>query len=129
MLNALRTYLLSDPTLSGLIGTRLHPLTLPQGSTFPAISYQVVTNSHFHTLGGPVDLERPRIQFDVYATTYMVMDAVAEALRTALDAASGQLGGSPGIMVQGAFLDMQRDVYESDPQLYRRTMDFFLWLA
>lgn len=127
---ALRTHLLADVGLAALIGTRVHPLILPQGSVFPALTYQQISDLPGHTLGGPVDLHRIRMQIDVWASTYLSMEAVSAALRTALDGYRGQWGGSPpDIVVQGAFLQTERDLYEAEPTVFRRSADYFLWVS
>ncbi len=120
----IRTFLLADATLTTLIGTRLYPLTLPQNPTLPAMTYQWVSGERVHTADGALGLSRPRIQFDAWATTYLVAESVFEALRKRLDAFRGAAGAS---IIQGAFFDSERDLYESEPKLYRRSVDFFVW--
>ncbi len=120
----LRTFLLADATLTTLIGTRLYPLTLPQNPTLPAMTYQRISGERVHTADGAHGLNRARIQFDAWATTYLVAESVFEALRKRLDAFRGAAGAS---IIQGAFVDSERDLYESEPKLYRNTSDFDVW--
>lgn len=123
-----RTFLISDTALGGLIGSRVHPLMLPQAPTVPALTYQTVSTLPMHTLQQASALQRIRMQIDVWAKTYLDVETVATALNTCLDGFRGVMGGSPGLHVQGAFRAMERDWYDEAPQLYRRTIDYFLWV-
>ncbi len=126
---SLRDYLIADSGLSALVSERVHPVLLPQNSTLPAVTYQLISQDPLHTLDGPVNLNRPRVQFDVWADTYLEMEAVNDALRNALDGFTGGIGGSPpSLIVQGAFLVTERDLFESEPELFRRSADYFIWV-
>ena len=120
----LRTFLLADATLGGLIGTRLYPLKLPQDPTVPAMTFQWISGQRAHAADGAVGLASPRVQFDCWAETYLEVEAVFEALRKRLDGFRGTAGAS---RVQGAFFETERDDYEDEARLYRRSADFFIW--
>jgi hypothetical protein len=127
----LRTFLLADATISGLIGTRLFPLRLPQNPTLPAMTYSWISGDRVHTMAGARGPSRPRLQFDAWAKTYLEAEAVFEALRKRLDGFQGTAGS---VKVQGAFFASERDLYEDSADagtgsgvgLYRRTSDFFV---
>src|SRR3972149_1809320 len=127
----LRTFLLADATLSGLIGTRFYPLRLPQNPTMPAMTYSWVGGDRDHSMTGPIGISSPRIQFDAWAMTYLSAEAVFEALRKRLDSFRGTAGSTK---VQGAFFSVERDFYEDSADagtgsgigLYRRSSDFFV---
>ena len=120
----LRTFLLADATLGGLIGTRLYPLKLPQDPTVPAMTFQWISGQRAHAADGAVGLASPRVQFDCWAETYLEVESVFEALRKRLDGFRGTAGAS---RVQGAFFETERDDYEDEARLYRRSADFFIW--
>ena len=130
----IRTFLLADGTISGLVGTRIFPLKLPQAPTFPAITYQMISGGRSHTYGGAVGLASPRFQFDCWGATYLQAEALAEALRIRLDGFSGAMGASPSTVVQGVFFQDERDLYEDGADLgtgsgagvYRRSIDYFI---
>jgi hypothetical protein len=129
----LRTFLLADSALAALIGTRLHPLRLPQNPTLPAMTYQWVSGERAHALDGAVGLSSPRVQFDCWAGTYLQAEAVFEAFRKRLDGFRGDIGSTP-TKVQGAFFESERDMYEDSADagtgsgvgMYRRSADFFI---
>ena len=128
----LRTFLLGDPGLSGLVGTRVYPLRLPQQPALPAVTYAWVGGDRAHVLAGPAGVASPRLQFDCWAGTYLQAHAVFDALRRRLDGYRGLAGAAT--RVQGAFLEAERDFYEESADagtgsgvgLYRRSGDFFI---
>jgi hypothetical protein len=120
----LRAFILADGTVAGLIGTRLYPLTLPQAPTLPAMSYQWISGQHFNAMDAPSKLSGPRVQFTCWAATYLQAEAVVEALRKRLNGFRGMAGATE---IQGAFMESERDLYESDPALFARSADFFVY--
>lgn len=120
----IRTFLLADATLGGLVGTRVYPVKLPQDPTVPAMTYQWISGERHHAASGAVGLASPRIQFDCWAKTYLEAESMLEALRKRLDGFSGTAGASK---IQGAFFETERDSYEDASRLYGRSADFFVW--
>lgn len=86
MLADLRTYVLADTTISGLISTRLFLQRVPMETVLPHGSYQVlaedVNNSHD---GGVEVLNRDLVQFDLYADTATEALTIKEAFKTRLN--------------------------------------------
>jgi|WetSurSiteA1Bulk_404760.scaffolds.fasta_scaffold19697_2 hypothetical protein len=124
MIEALvRAQLLSDPTVFGLVATRIYPSMLPQAVTLPAISYFRVSTGRLLSHDGPSGLEHPLLQLDMWAESYDVAKALAAAVREALDgfASSGEL--------RGAFLSDERDIPEDTPGLVHLIGEYFVWAA
>ena len=119
-----RTFIIADATITGLIAARLYPIILPQEPTMPAMTYQWISGTRFHSMDGASKLSGPRVQFDCWAATYLDAEALFEALRKRLDGYRGPAGSST---IQGAFFSSERDLYESEPKLYRRSVDFFIF--
>lgn len=67
----LSAYILADPAIVALIGTRMYPLVLPQGVTYPAVSYYLVSVTELRDLSGPIGEEQARITFNAWAETYL----------------------------------------------------------
>lgn len=130
----LRTFLLADGTISGIVGQKIHPLRFPPTPAYPAILFSIITGDRSNHYRGADGLAAPRIQFDCYATTYLGAELLAEALRKRVNGFKGVMGGSPGTTVQGIFYDSERDFYEegadqgtgSGAGLYRRSVDYFV---
>lgn len=130
----LRTFILADGTISGIVGQKVHALRFPPFPAYPAIIFGIITGTRSHHFQGADGLASPRIQFDCYAITYLGAELLAEALRSRMDGFKGVMGGSPGTVVHGIFFDSERDLYEdgadqgtgSGAGLYRRSVDYFV---
>lgn len=114
----LRTYLLADATIAGLVGTRIYPAKLPQDPTMPAIMYQYIDGNSDISTDGPTGLATSTVQVDCWGASYSQMDALYEAVRLRLN---GYAGGDE---VQGVFLVRKRDLYDDEAELFRRTADW-----
>lgn len=82
---AIQNYLLSNATVSGLIGTRYWPMVLDQDyhdDDGPAVTYEFISTDDNHTLtDGRVELVTSRIQFVCYSQLLSSALAVARAIR------------------------------------------------
>jgi len=76
--------LVADPALAALVGTRIYPDSAPQNPAMPFIVYYEFANPVQQSLSGPVAVDRPRIQYSTYSTSYAQSLAVIAALRTAI---------------------------------------------
>lgn len=110
------TVLTADPTVSGLVGTRIYPLLMPQGVTLPALSYQRVATAPHDDLEGTQNHEWVRIQIDVWDADYAGAKTLADAVHAALQ-----------VTPVYAQLLMELDDYDSDLKLYRVILDFNVW--
>jgi hypothetical protein len=84
------TSLTTDPSLSALIGTRLYPNDAPQDPVLPFIVYYEFANPCDQAMTGQIAVNKPRVQYSIYAGSYVDAMAVADALRPAL-LATGEL--------------------------------------
>ena len=107
------------PALSG----RVYPLKLPQNVLYPAVSYQRISGlriSAFKRDTTPVDAT---IQVDLYCERgngYAAFMGYALSVRVALQR---QASGNAIDM----FLAAERDDYEEDTDLFRKTYDVRVW--
>lgn len=121
---ALYAKLTSAANLTELVSNRVYPVKLPQNPTLPAITYQRVSTSRYHTHDtGFSGLARPRFQFDCYASSYLGAKNLLEALRATLEGFSGYVGTT---RIQGALSQNETDFYEDVSGLYRRSIDFMI---
>lgn len=127
---ALRTVLLADATLSGLIGTRLYPVKLPQEPTLPAGVYtNVAPGRRVYTHDGDSGLRRKRIQFtwfgeDGASPAYDVARSVAAAAAAVL---SGLRTTVAGEVIQGIFIEDGLDAQDPEPGRWLVTFDAIVW--
>lgn len=87
----LTAYLLDYPGLAALIDDKLYPDELPQGIKLPAVIYSKISDVKDHTLVGQNRLERPMLQFTVFAGTKTAARDIANQLKVALCDFQGML--------------------------------------
>jgi len=119
----LRTLVLSNGSVAGLIGTRLYPNKLPQSPTYPAVVYERVGSSAVRRLGGGANRIRPRIRFHCWAETYGAAKNTAEALRDLLD---GYRGAAGAFQIDDSTFETDIDDYDDDAKVHRVIIDFRL---
>jgi hypothetical protein len=116
-----------DPDVSAIVGDRVYPLIMPQGSPLPAVTYQRISSARFYAHDGPSGLARPMIQLSCWAESYDEAKQVAALVRKALESASGTLGGQDGVPVQGIRVEDEVDLYEDNPPVFRTDLDTVFW--
>lgn len=79
-----RALLLASSGLTALVGTRINFGTHPQGSAFPAVVLNTVSDVEDYHMNGHGGLSDGRVQVDVYAGTYAAAKIAARAARSAL---------------------------------------------
>ena len=130
MLVELRNFILADPTVAALIGTRMYPITMPQKPTLPSVTYQVVSGTSRAVMLHDDNLPMTRVQIDAWSLTMSVSMQVDDAIRSLFHNFVGaELGGSPGVYVAGVLKDNPRNDYESDTLLYRVSRDYRVFHA
>jgi hypothetical protein len=120
----LTTFVEADAGVVALVSSRVYPLRLPQVPTFPAIVYQVVSTvvmDHHHGSAGR--LLRARVQFTLWAGSHAGADALARALRAALD---GYAGTMTSTVVGYALMQTERADWDATTEDYRRIQDYYI---
>lgn len=94
---ALYTTLTSATGLTALVSTRIYATNRPEQSTYPAIEYSVIDETHEECLDGIAGWCDYSIQIDIYSRTYTEARNIAEQIRLVIQAEHGNLGdtGSP----------------------------------
>lgn len=95
---------------------RVYALVLPKATSYPAITYQVISNSPTTSLKGSRKPDRVRVQVDCWAKTYGAAMSLLAQVRPLMAAA-----GFQGV-ADNAF-----DDFEEESELYRVSQDFFCW--
>jgi len=88
-----------------------YPMILPQGTSFPAITYSVVTDIQKQALYGNIFERDARFQVDVWSKSY----SEAKSLKDAVIAKVVELKGGDV---------SSQDLYEDNTLLYRQLIDF-----
>jgi hypothetical protein len=125
---AVRTYLLTIPAITDIVGQRIYTDILPQSAALPAVTMDKVSTRHDHQLSDFAGLAHTRIQFGCFASTRLVANALAEAIRS-----SGLIvlkGLNSDVDIRGVRCDDgQRNYVDyptdgSDEHRYVTTIDF-----
>lgn len=135
---ALKNWLLATPGVTALVGQRIYPNKLPQGSIYPQITFFKVSDPKVRQLSGPSGLSYPRLQIDCWAKSLDAAKDVAEAVRisnggiSTVSRLDGYSGSMSGVTVQNVSFEDQRDAYfpdqdDSDRGTHQVTQDVILW--
>lgn len=127
---AIRSLLLADTTVAGLVGTRVYSGILPQRPTFPAIVLTKVDKLSDVILDGTVGPNTLRLQVDCWTNDVDGVRALAAAVNGSDDqSVAGPLHGYCGT-VAGQKINLLRLLverateYESETKLYRVSADY-----
>lgn len=128
---ALRSYLLADPVISGLVGgQRIHHVRLPQDQVEPSVVYIKVSETGDYNIRADSGLAQLRMQIDSWAQNADAATALANAVYDRLTGASSDIAvDSDVVTMRGAFLANGRDDYDNVTRLYRISRDFIIWYA
>src|SRR5271166_1959412 len=128
----LRDLLINDPTIGPMTGgsagspptpgTRVRPVIIPEGSSYPAISYSVVSSTPLTSMDGVNALQTKRFQFDCWGKNVVQAKTLAKALHFLLDGFRGTL--SEGSVVTSCLPNQDVDMFEYDPQAFKVVADF-----
>ena len=126
---AVRSILIADATVTGLVSSRVYPQRRPQGTAVPAIVYQNIfeeTNEALATQGG---IKRTRLSVEVFDNTYGATKTLRNAVVSAL---INYTGTTQGETINSLRLESAVDIDESkDPAgdfgYFRTILDFVIW--
>ena len=113
------------------VGERVYPLTLPQGVTLPAITYQVI--SDVPTISHSTMQDHPtytgyehgfvRVQFDCYGRDYDEAEALCDELRAL---AVGYRGYWGTVEIDSVRPDVRLDDWDETPGVWRVIQDLII---
>jgi hypothetical protein len=125
---ALRSLLVTAGTIEPIVGVdglgkvKIYPIKVPQGVPYPAIVYQLISDVPIRCKApGGATADEYRCQVSAYGKEYILIEQLAAAIRTALD---DYKGTSEGETLLKIYFDGQRDLFEEEPKLFHRAMDF-----
>jgi hypothetical protein len=128
---AVRTYLLTQSTVTDVCGTRVSFDVLPQNVTLPAVVVSVVDTEANNHMSSGSQIARSTVEIESYATTRTAANNLAEQIRLVLQHYEGAAGS---VTIVGATLRDERD--DRDPpvdgsQVFRRirSQDYEIWYA
>lgn len=113
--------LVAAAAVGALAGERVWPHIADQNSTFPYVTYGMVSALPTNSLDGYSNLVRERAQVDVWSTDYAQAIALATAVRDAVI-------GSNSTVFKAVWAD-KRDSFEAEDSIYNVQQDFLIWFA
>lgn len=117
----LRNQLVADSGVAALVVGRIYPLQLPQTPTYPAISYQRISNTGQN---GSTTLRESRWQINCWAATYAGAVSLAEAAKSAMEEHSDTTE-TPGIKFSRVVNEI--DDFDPETEAYRVILDAMLF--
>lgn len=106
--------------LTSLVGTRIYPMILPQGVTYPAVEYsRVGTYPRESCMISDVGVVRARYRITAWATTFTSVKSIANQIRLAM-----QRYTTTG--VQATFIIGEYDIYDDEAEKYGAAIDIEL---
>lgn len=121
----LYTYLQTQTGLTALVGTRIHPVRMPQEPTFPAIVITKVSKPRVTAHTGDSRLANPRYQFTCWAVKHSVAVQIAAELRISLSGFKGLMNGR---RVDASLLENEIDSSDPDTGAYAQIVDYIFWI-
>lgn len=112
-----RDALMAAPAVKTLINDRIGPVQEMQNQKFPYVVLTLEKLDVFNTLQGSSGLARGTVRLDAWALAYKDAVTIAEACRTALDAA--------GFLCMGLAPD--EFVFQQDSGVYRHGYQIQAW--
>jgi hypothetical protein len=107
----LRTYLLADTVIAGLVGARCRPGRLMQQDSLPAIRYAFPSGGSVQHLSGISGTATPTLQVDCYASNWTDAWMLGELVRLRLQSFAQAYMGST--WVEGFLLTGRHTTYEN----------------
>lgn len=124
--NIIYNKLVNTSAVTALVGTKICPIKAGQNDTYPYIIYESISKPSLQTKDGNSDWYKCRFQISMLATSLASVQAIAGAVRTALDGASGTIAS---FTVQNITFEDERDIFNDNSAIdgvYMLQQDYFL---
>ncbi len=90
----LRSALIANATVAGLVGSRVYPVVAPASAALPFVTWRRVAIRRQQTLGAPMGMPVTSVEYSIYGATYEQAREVADAMRSVLDGYGGTLNNT-----------------------------------
>ena len=130
--SALRTILLADATISGLVATRIYPnVAADDAGSNPYLVYYRGELSPLTNYKGQSGTCSVRFQIQAWSPTYSTVLTLGKAIRDALDAysAGGVVGGVTilGVCIEDETGSYEPPVKKNDQGVHASAVDVVVW--
>lgn len=120
---AIYNLLSTDAGVSALVGTRIFPAVMEQGTDMPAICYTIIGADRIPALTQDTDLVNTLVQIDSYSETYPNVRDTHQAVRSAMQRYQGT---NATIEVVDVTIEDERDIREEETKLFRTSVDYLI---
>lgn len=119
---------LQDELITDLVGNRKALGRLKQGTTYPALVYQVFMTPEPHVdYQNRPQLAMLRVQFNPLATSVAGVEAIADAIRELMDFKHQVLIGGKRVVSSRLEQEGTIDPDGEDPAIYTQPIDYIVW--
>lgn len=121
---------MADPAIAAIVGTRVFPIQLPQGTRAASIIFQRVSEIESYHNTAPSALMTTRFQFNSVSQLVDEATLLADAVKERLGGFAGPIDYAPpdGVLnVEGIFFDTGREDYDAELEFYRVSRDYLVW--
>lgn len=127
---ALYSFLLADSAITAItgagVGARIYPMKIKQGVNQASVVYTRISGEGDYHNEGPSGYARVRMQIAAWAQKADDADALARAVKAAIDGYSGPMGsGANLVQVQGVFQADAREMWDDTAALHGVMRDWF----
>ena len=122
MISEFRTRLLLNESVAALIGSRLFSAGEGQGQDLPRVNYHFISGVGSYSHSGPSGVLASRLQLDCIAETSVEAEAVAKAIKYAVDGYKGYWGD---VRIDSVKVPLER-MDRGDSGLYRYQLDLIV---
>ena len=123
IVDSVYTHLSTAAGIKAIAGSSVFPLTVPQGSQFPAVVFTLDSDEIDQLLDEVGELRRAMVSIDGYSTNHVEAHQLGDAIEAALTGTHGPFGSKTA-----EFITLQRrfEMFESDTFLYRVALQFLI---
>jgi len=124
-------YLRSRTSITDIVGDRIYSYHLPQGTSYPAIVYRIITSTHDHSIdvSPALGMMKCRIQLDLMSDRLHEVSILTEVIRQEMDGLSNSPMGN-ATCVRCKLINELGSIAEpenaSDNWIYRRIADYHI---
>lgn len=119
---AIYNLLKDDASVGALIGDRIYPGIIPDGVTYPAVTYSELSQVFDETKDGPLPTGQHGFDVDIYAYEYAGAQSIASAIKSALDWYTGTVNT---VVIERIRLIDQTDLpYEDEKELFHIAQEY-----
>tara|TARA_Y100000310_G_scaffold239557_1_gene243183 strand:- start:1870 stop:2286 length:417 start_codon:yes stop_codon:yes gene_type:complete len=123
--DAIYEHLVEAAAISAVVGSRVYPNLLPNGTTYPALMYRPISSNRDQTHNAETgSFVKSRWEFNCYGASYTEATTLARAVRAELESYQGDLGANgKTYAVDNIEIDGPRASYDQDVGTHKLQID------